>query len=173
MTLNQLLGDEGSGSRGFKPKPLADRFWKQVYKAAPNGCWHWTGAKCGSGYGTIKVGKKRRQMLSHRLAWLLTHHSLPDERLVLHGCDNRICVNPEHLSLGTHLDNSIDCQSKGRRAKTTWATGESNGRAKLSTTDVVAIRQSAASHVFLAVQFKITPTAIMNIRKRKLWRHVA
>lgn len=85
-------------------------FWLRVHKI-PGGCWQWMGGKTEAGYGTVSwLGKK---MYCHRLS-LSFVCEVPDSLKVLHSCDNRGCVNPEHLFLGTDLDNMLDKVSKGR-----------------------------------------------------------
>lgn len=93
-------------------------FWPKVRKQE-DGCWIWTGAVYSNGYGTVfGVGppprKKKRRTQAHRFAYQLLVGEIPSELLVLHKCDVRLCVNPEHLFLGTHKDNTQDCIRKGR-----------------------------------------------------------
>lgn len=89
-------------------------FWKHVEKKS-NGCWEWTASRTRDGYGKVK--SKQKVYATHRLAYIFTHGSIPDGLCVLHKCDNPVCVNPEHLFLGTHSDNMQDCVRKGRQGK--------------------------------------------------------
>lgn len=114
-------------------KTLERRFWAKVAKRGPDECWNWTASKI-RGYGVIGVGAKEK-ILAHRASMLL-HGINPEGFCVMHSCDNPSCVNPSHLSLGSHADNMADCKNKGRQAK-----GDKNGRRVLSSVEVGAIRQ--------------------------------
>ena len=91
--------------------PLSERF-QQKYDVMPTGCWEWNGAFRNDGYGTIKING--RQQGAHRYSYELYVEQIPDKMLVLHTCDNRSCVNPKHLFLGSSEDNAQDALSKGR-----------------------------------------------------------
>lgn len=92
-------------------------FWALVVKGHPHRCWLWQSTThAHNGYGAFWYPPMRRTMCAHRIAWLLTHGSIPGRLHVLHKCDNPICVNPRHLWLGTQLDNMRDMAAKGRRS---------------------------------------------------------
>lgn len=78
-------------------------------------CLEFSGAKSSIGYGY--VGYKGKVFKAHRLAYLLQHGALSEDVLVLHRCDNRACINPNHLFLGTHHDNAVDMVAKGRHSR--------------------------------------------------------
>lgn len=91
--------------------PIEERF-KDKYTVSDNGCWEWTGALGSDGYGRLKVNNK--MILSHRFSYELYKGEIINGLVVCHQCDNRKCVNPNHLWLGTQRDNMIDCVLKGR-----------------------------------------------------------
>jgi len=102
-----------------KVKKLEDRFWALVDKKGKNDCWEWLGFRNVRGYGHFSVdsraGKYRRKSNSHRVSFMLyTNKPIPDGQLVCHKCDNKLCVNPKHLFLGSPKDNTWDMIKKGR-----------------------------------------------------------
>jgi hypothetical protein len=157
----------------FAPIPLSERFWR---KAKQNGqCWEWQGHTKRNGYGSINVGGGRFRN-AHRVAWELANHQLvPEGRQVLHNCDNRRCVRPDHLRLGTHADNMRDMQLRGRAGRHNKACGEANARAKLTVAKVQEIRrQHIAGKTYAAIgrAFGVRYPTISLIVRRKTWRHV-
>lgn len=98
------------------PEGIKARFWEYVSKS--DGCWIFGGCIGHEGYGSFATGDTesgtRQQFQAHRFAWLDTNGAIPSDKLVLHKCDVRACVNPAHLYLGNRLDNSRDCISRGR-----------------------------------------------------------
>jgi hypothetical protein len=117
-----LMCQSCSGSRGAAAlsdrlkSTVAERFWANVQKG--DGCWEWQASCLRSGYGQFRVNGRNRP--THQVAWELSNGPIPKDPArrrsvcVLHKCDNRRCVNPEHLFLGSHADNVRDCVSKGR-----------------------------------------------------------
>ena len=87
-------------------------FWNKVNKNTPNGCWEWIASTNGRGYDRFRFQGKAHQ--AHRVSYQLNHGVDPKELYVCHTCDNKSCVNPEHLFLGTQFDNMQDKIIKGR-----------------------------------------------------------
>lgn len=92
-----------------------DRFWNKVVKPSPHQCWEWKGGLQSRGYGAFAYTPKRC-VTAHRVAWALANNNgiLPDSKMVvMHLCDNKICVNPSHLALATVAVNNLDAINKG------------------------------------------------------------
>lgn len=131
-----------------------------------SGCWNWLGAPGSKGYGQFKmsgIGTTR----AHRIAWMLFRGPIPAGNLVCHHCDNRGCVNPSHLFLGTSNDNIIDAMKKGRNAR-----GERINAHKLTAEQVHEIRRSRLRHVELAHKYGIHWSNIMLARSGVTWSHI-
>ena len=92
-----------------------DRFLKK-FRKSKNGCWNWIAGTNYSGYGTFycTINGKRTNHAAHRYSYFLYNAKLPKDMFVCHKCDNPLCVNPDHLFLGTHQDNMQDMFEKGR-----------------------------------------------------------
>jgi hypothetical protein len=150
--------------------PVEDRFWGKVKKTED--CWIWTGCLNSKGYGNIRLGGRGgKSVFAHRLSYELHHGPIPDGLVVMHSCDNPACVNPNHLSVGTHKDNMRDMVRKGR-GRHPVLKGETNGRALLTEDKVRYIRASKASHAALARELGVTDLCILKVRKRQTWSHV-
>jgi hypothetical protein len=94
------------------PSDVLKRFWAKVLKQPGDGCWEWIGAKHTGGYGQLRVSGVLKT--THRLSWEIHKGEVPAGLWVLHKCDNRACVRPEHLFVGTGLQNVRDTVAKGR-----------------------------------------------------------
>jgi len=159
------------GSKARETTPLEERFWNKVQKT--EGCWLWTGACNPGGYGHLsRGGRGDGHITASRLSYILAHGEIPEEQLVLHKCDNRICVNPGHLFLGTYKDNMQDASQKGRICH-----GENIHNSKLSECDISNIRIEYAkgdvSQAALAKFFDVNQATIWSIISGKTWKRVA
>lgn len=149
----------------FTPERIAN-FWAKVDQSYhPDGCWVWRGAKTSNGYGAFQMGVGNT-VRSHRIAYVLSHGAFDDSLVVCHKCDNRECVRPEHLFIGTNADNSADMSRKGRTAR---FFGSKNGGSKLTETVAVAIYQDPRTNREIAADYGVTSSLISLIRHRKLW----
>ena len=146
----------------------AVRFWAYVERGAD--CWEWTGARDRLGYGQFKHGPATS--LAHRFAYELTYGPIPAGQVVCHRCDNPSCVRPDHLWLGTPLDNERDKIAKGRKHS---QRGARNSHAKLTAQDVTAIRaahDAGATMEALASAYGVTVGTIRDIVTFRSWRHL-
>ena len=134
---------------------------------AETGCWIWLGA--GDRYGYIVVEGK--VWLAHRFSYILHCDEIPIGEQVLHSCDNGLCVNPNHLFLGSQQDNMDDKVAKDRQAK-----GSNVGTSKLTNDEVLEIRRLCEEGQMLqyeiAEMFNVDPKTITNIKLRRQWRHI-
>lgn len=139
---------------------------KITYVVNDKGCWectsHWLDQD-----GYAHIWRFGRKISLHRYVYEQEIGKIPDGFFVMHKCDNPTCFNPEHLTVGTVLDNNRDKVSKGRQCL-----GESNGRSKLSEVDVIKIFLSNKSGPELAKEFGVSHPVIYAIKHGKRWVHV-
>jgi hypothetical protein len=145
---------------------LIPLFWAKVSKT--DSCWNWTASKFWCGYG--RFAADRVGWYAHRLSWTIHYGKIPTGMLVLHHCDNRSCVRPDHLFLGTHKTNRDDCISKGRANP---LRGEHHPNARLSRDDVAEIRRlckiALFSHREIGEQFGIKQAQVSRINVGLSW----
>ncbi len=144
-----------------------DEFWTKVERT--ESCWIWQGAMWRNGYGRFKDGP---MMYAHRASYIITHGGIPYGLQILHRCDNRACVNPDHLFLGTQRDNMRDMVAKGRQGDKARQ-GTANGRSKLSPEDVAEIRKKHASGVSISAiarEYGVSRPNIRFIVTRVTWK---
>jgi len=149
-----------------------------------NRCHTWLGAKNKTGYGQFH--SLRGQANAHRVAWEIANNDCADCDFVLHLCDNRSCVNPSHLIVGSHKANMRDMVRKGRAASgdrhcskikpECVLRGERNGRATITENDVIEIRRKfsarEASQLDLSIGYGLAKITINRIIRKALWKHV-
>lgn len=150
---------------GHKPDQSKDCY------AGLDACWLWSGSLAPDGYGKVKIGGKFTS--AHRLSWVIHNGLIPDEKIIMHKCDNRACVNPSHLLLGTSQSNTADCIAKKRRNP---AIGDQLPHSKLNESSVRAIRDAARRGVpqaQIAETFGVCQQAINKVVTRQTWKHVS
>jgi hypothetical protein len=146
----------------------ADRFWLKVEKTTNEACWNWTGLKKRgpknpTPYG--QLGWKGKVTSAHRVAYEIANGEIPVGAMVLHKCDNTLCCNPKHLYLGDHDRNMRDMVERNRRKGV--ASGEANGRAKLTQAQAEEIRaiyaQGVRSQQSIADEYGVSQYAVSRI----------
>lgn len=160
--------------KGFRWTTPEVRFWKKVLKR--DGCWEWQGCTMPvtnhpelRGHGQLRVDGKA--ILAHIFSWTLHHGPVPPDLFVLHHCDNRPCVRPDHLFLGTKKDNTQDALRKDRLPY-----GERTSWAKLTAQQVREIRHLRAttplSYCAMGRQFRVSEATIRAIIHGKTWKQL-
>jgi hypothetical protein len=151
---------------GRPPKDINIRFTEKFSIGIQDNCWEWKGYILPSGYGQFRVGHKK--IKAHRFAWEFFIGPIQDNKMVLHKCDNKKCVNPNHLYLGTHSDNMTDAISSNLM-------GTGRGSTKFYAGEIWLIRKLRAvisgksyknyefSATLVSKMFKSCPSTILNI----------
>jgi hypothetical protein len=139
-----------------------DVFLDRIEKT--NSCWLWKGTKNSYGYGIFLLPGEK-PVRAHRYSYEFHKGPIPDGLVVLHSCDNPLCVNPDHLSIGTRGDNNRDAKRKRRNAH-----GEKNGQSKLTAEMVAAILSSNEPQITLAKRYGVGQGNISRIKNNHLWK---
>lgn len=136
---------------------VQDRFLSKTKRVGA--CLIWTACKNERGYGFFAHPNSAAHMMkAHRAAWLLFKGDIPHGAKVLHTCDNRSCVNVEHLYIGDQKMNALDRDTRGR-----------NGVAKLSVSDVEQIRASTEGNTALAARLNVSRITVSRVRRGVTW----
>ncbi len=135
------------------------------------GCWFWTGYRTRQGYGIIGVAGRKNEG-AHRVSYRLFVGDIPLSLSVCHHCDNPSCVNPAHLFVGTNRDNVADRERKGRQFYRKL--GAHNGRARLTSAQVVAIHDDPRKQDDIALAFGVSQSTVHRIKAGAAggWRHL-
>lgn len=149
-----------------------NRFWRKSGVAAiEDKCWEWEGLITRGGYGRLYLDDYKIVVYSHRASYKINIGDIPDGLFVCHTCDNRKCVNPKHLFLGTCKDNLMDMSSKGRHS----VCGEKSGNHKYSNDMILEIRRLSSIGLVqseIAKKFNVNQAYISNVVRRKIWNHI-
>jgi len=154
-------------AKSHLPEAIEKYFWAKVEKT--DSCWLWKGCLLNHSYGSIWMDGKHYQ--THRFSWLLHKGVIPQGQCVLHKCDVPLCVNPDHLFLGTQQENVADMRAKNRNPK---VAPEKTHTAKLTWEDVRTIRTvyqpRKVTMAFLASKYGVDTSTIACILKNTTWK---
>lgn len=151
-----------------KAEPLEQRFWRHVTKTST--CWLWQGAGIGSGYGVTNRSREQKSYYAHRAAYEMTFGPIPPGLFVLHRCDVRLCVRPDHLFVGTAADNTHDMMQKGR-----GIIGENKTEAVLRDSVVRQIRrlnENGMAPTAIGRELGFPRGTIRAVLEGRTWKHV-
>lgn len=151
------------------------RFWARVdVKIGRKPCWEWKALINDSGYGLFP--HERRSLRAHRVAWSLVNGPIPKGLQVCHHCDNRKCVNPDHLYVGTQKDNIADMMDRDRGSGQFTVERNPKPKTKLTRDQVLEVRrlgaQGALSQKEIGRRFGIRQTNVSKILRRESWRNL-
>ena len=144
------------------------RFWAKVERSGREACWLWQAARLGGNHRGGQYGQfavtvapgRQKHLYAHRVAWALSHGSLPEGMSVLHRCDVSLCVNPNHLFLGTHTDNMQDASRKGRLSVPRLSARKVTDD---QIAEIFALRAEGWRQVRIAERFSVTESFISSV----------
>lgn len=153
-----------------------ERFFSAYDVCEISGCWNWKNAKKPNGYAqmTARVDGYKKIQTAHRFSYLIHNHDYDEDLMVLHKCDNRSCVNPDHLFQGTAKDNSKDMVNKGRTTRPPGTKGN------LLTEEMIMdakkryryYGRGGPGFTTLAKEYGVHRTTIEHAVKGMSWKHV-
>lgn len=155
------------GSRKVDDGNAIERF-HQKYQIDESGCWLWIGGTRPNSKGVLYPrhwSDDQKSIGAHRFSFELVHGAIPKSMYVCHKCDTPLCVNPDHLFIGTHHDNMNDMVMKKRSF--TGRGEDKKGRAKLTNQQADQIRKMNVSHSKIAAMFGVSQTTISRIKRRE------
>lgn len=154
---------------------LEYRFWSHTDKRSDDECWNWTADCSRAGYGGLWNSKTNNNISAHRYSYELHYGSIAKGMLVMHSCDNKKCVNPKHLRLGTVKENVQEAIERGLRPKCAIPItfGEQNPKSKLTLEQVKFIKSHPEMGLTeLARMWGLSPNCIRGVRIGRTWKDV-
>lgn len=144
------------------------QIFEDKYIKLDNGCWQWTANISTNGYG--QISRNKTTCRAHRIAYNLYIGEIPEGMVVCHKCDNKLCVNPDHLFIGTQEDNIRDCLNKDRNAY-----GSRNAKAKLKEDDIFSIKvryKNGVTMQEIGNIFGVSKNTISQVINNKTWAKI-
>lgn len=165
-TASEAVAPKNGGPTPRAWDEVAQIIFDRLHVAA-SGCWEWTGARHRQGYGTIRINEVK---FVHIITYVMFNGIFATKLEVCHSCNNPPCANPEHLYLGTHLQNMRDANRDGLMRR---PFGERHYKSKLSEADVISLRERAASGVRLSHLVKeYGMTGVHEAVRGRSWKHL-
>jgi hypothetical protein len=159
--------------RGYKATEPIIRFNQKYIVDEETNCWNWIASLSKFGYGKFSLNRSK-WIFAHRFSYEYFNHNISDDLFVCHKCDNRKCVNPKHLFLGTAKDNMVDCKNKNRTYKPKGILMPGH---KLTNDDVIQIKKELLNYSYgdcvkLSKKYNVDSRTISNIKTGINWNHI-